>query len=113
VVIGVAPGGGQDDPQDHTSLPVFNKPPVRLIIRDGIEARIHAAESKLAASSTDDISALRSLPRTAEAVRSLWESWDVPTRRVWLRRLLDRVMVQNGPTRGASMKERLVPVWKR
>jgi SOS-response transcriptional repressor LexA len=28
VVIGVAPGGGQDDPQDHTSLPAFNKPPL-------------------------------------------------------------------------------------
>jgi hypothetical protein len=35
VVIGVAPGGGQDDPQDHTSLPAFNKPPLKKFARSG------------------------------------------------------------------------------
>ncbi len=84
-----------------------------LALRDPIEARIRAAEARLASSSTDDVAALRSLPRAAGAVRTLWDGWDVPTRRVWLRRLLERVVVAHGATRGAPMKERLVPEWKR
>jgi DNA invertase Pin-like site-specific DNA recombinase len=87
--------------------------PEWLAMRDPIEARIHEAEAKLASSSTDDVAALRSLPRAAGALRVLWDSWDVPTRRVWLRRLLERVVVKNGATRGAPMKDRLDPEWKR
>ncbi len=83
-----------------------------LAMRDPIEARIRENEARLASSSTDDVAALRSLPRTAEEVRALWASWDVPTRRVWLRRLLDRVVVRNGAERGAPMDERLVPEWR-
>jgi DNA invertase Pin-like site-specific DNA recombinase len=83
-----------------------------LAMRDPIEARIHENEARLASSSTDDVQALRTLPRTAAEVRALWDGWDVPTRRVWLRRLLDRVVVRNGETRGAPMDERLKPEWK-
>jgi DNA invertase Pin-like site-specific DNA recombinase len=84
-----------------------------LAMRDPIEARIRDAEAKLASSSTDDVQALRTLPRARGALRTLWDSWDVPTRRVWLKRLLERVVVSNGATRGAPMKERLDPEWKR
>ncbi len=87
--------------------------PEWLALRDPIEARIREAEAKLASSSTDDIAALRTLPRAAGALRVLWDGWDVPTRRVWLRRLLERVVVKNGAERGAPMKERLDPEWKR
>ncbi len=83
-----------------------------LTMRDPIEARIREAESTLASSSSDDVSALRTLPRTADAVRALWGSWDVPTRRAHLRRLLVGVTVKHGATRGAPMDERLDPEFR-
>jgi DNA invertase Pin-like site-specific DNA recombinase len=86
--------------------------PEWLAMRDPIEARIRAAEVTLASSSTDDVAALRSLPRSVQAMTAAWAEWDVPTRRVWLKRLLVQVLVQAGAIRGAPMDERLIPEWR-
>jgi len=71
-------------------------------LTDAATARLMAAP---------DLAELQSLPRSEDELRRTWAGWDTPTRRRWLRRLLDRVEVQPA-TAGAGVEDRLRPVWK-
>jgi site-specific DNA recombinase len=71
-------------------------------LTDAATARLMAAP---------DLAELQSLPRSEDELRRTWAEWDTATRRRWLRRLLDRVEVQPA-TAGASVEDRLRPVWR-
>jgi len=85
-----------------------------LAQRDVVAARIDAAESKLDETRTEDGEALASLPRDPDTLRALWEGWTVETRRTWLRRVLDGVVVRKATTRGrgSDVAARLAPRWR-
>jgi DNA invertase Pin-like site-specific DNA recombinase len=61
-----------------------------------------------------DLQALVDLPRSEKLLRERWESWDTSTRRVWLKRLFERIDVQPATTRGrgSDVESRLDPVWR-
>jgi hypothetical protein len=74
---------------------------------------VDAATSRLMAA--PELEELSSLPRTEKALRRAWSSWDVSARRVWLRRLVERIEVKPaGPARGprTDVESRMAPVWK-
>lgn len=62
-----------------------------------------------------DFQELMSLPRSEEQLRARWASWDLATRRAWIRRLVERIEVRPaGPARGPAtdVEGRMDPVWK-
>jgi DNA invertase Pin-like site-specific DNA recombinase len=61
-----------------------------------------------------DLQALIDLPKSEDQLRARWASWDVATRRVWLRRLVYTVVVKpaTGRGRASDVESRLEPVWK-
>jgi hypothetical protein len=79
-----------------------------------LRRRIREAEARLHAQ--PDLAALLDLPRTEAELRASWESWDVPERREWLRRVLEYVIVKPAPPgthhRGSDIGARLDPRWK-
>jgi hypothetical protein len=61
-----------------------------------------------------DLQKMIDLPRVEGQLRELWSSWDMATKRSWLRRLVHRIEVKPAVSRSrASVPEdRLSPIWK-
>jgi DNA invertase Pin-like site-specific DNA recombinase len=61
-----------------------------------------------------ELEAMVDLPTSEAKLRAAWDGWSVAERRVWLRRLLERIEV--GPAtshhRGSDVEARFRPVWK-
>jgi DNA invertase Pin-like site-specific DNA recombinase len=76
-----------------------------------LQRRIREAETRLHAE--PELAALLDLPRTEAELRASWESWDVPERRAWVKRLLERVVVKRGARQSKRFDEsRLDPRWR-
>jgi hypothetical protein len=77
-----------------------------------LSARARQAEERMR--QQPDLEALASLPRVESELRAAWEGWTVPERRVWLRRLLERITVKPSTQRGrgSDITKRLDPTWK-
>jgi DNA invertase Pin-like site-specific DNA recombinase len=61
-----------------------------------------------------DLQALIDLPRSEDALQARWAAWSTADRRVWLRRLVERIEVQpaTSRSRASSVEERLNPIFK-
>jgi DNA invertase Pin-like site-specific DNA recombinase len=63
-----------------------------------------------------DLQALMDLPRAEAKLRAAWETWTVPERRVWLRRVLHHITVLPAPPghhhRGSDVESRFDPKWR-
>jgi DNA invertase Pin-like site-specific DNA recombinase len=61
-----------------------------------------------------DLQALVDLPRSEEKLRERWSSWSTADRRVWIKRLVERIEVEPATAKGGAsvIEERLHPVWK-
>jgi hypothetical protein len=91
--------------------------------RDELDRIVREATGRLMAQ--PDLQALIDLPKSEAALRALWatepdgtpapSSWTVPERRVWLRRVLDRIIVKPATSvgRGSDIAARLDPRWRR
>jgi DNA invertase Pin-like site-specific DNA recombinase len=78
-----------------------------------LQRMVHDATTRLLR--RPDLQAMVDLPRTETKLRARWESWSVTERRVWLRRLLDRIEVKpatvvRGPA--TDVESRMSPVWR-
>jgi hypothetical protein len=63
-----------------------------------------------------DLQALLDLPKSEEKLRARWESWSIPERRIWLRRVFEHVAVRPAPPghhhRGSDVESRFDPKWR-
>jgi DNA invertase Pin-like site-specific DNA recombinase len=61
-----------------------------------------------------ELQALYDLPRSEAELRAAWDAWSVPERRVWLRRVLERIEVAPATAqhRGSDVEARFAPSWK-
>src|SRR5215216_5179493 len=58
-----------------------------------------------------DLQALIDLPRSEEQLRARWQAWSISDRRVWLRRLVERIVVLPATPDG-DVESRFEPVWR-
>jgi DNA invertase Pin-like site-specific DNA recombinase len=76
---------------------------------DELRRMVDQATAQLMAA--PDLQAMIDLPRSEQELRAAWSRWDIPTRRAWIKRLMERIEVKPA-TAGTSLEERLVPIWK-
>jgi DNA invertase Pin-like site-specific DNA recombinase len=58
-----------------------------------------------------DLQELMSLPRAEDELRAAWESWSLETRRTWIKRLVEKIVVAPAQGQGQAT-DRLHPAWK-
>jgi hypothetical protein len=58
-----------------------------------------------------DLAEMQSLPRSEAELRRTWERWSVQDRRVWLKRVLDRIEVKPAAA-GVAVEDRFEPVFR-
>jgi hypothetical protein len=73
---------------------------------------VHQATARLLAQ--PELEALVDLPQTEAKLRAAWGGWSVGERRLWLRRVLDRITVRPAAAqhRGSDVEARFDPAWK-
>jgi DNA invertase Pin-like site-specific DNA recombinase len=73
---------------------------------------VDAAPARLMAA--PELEEMASLPRSEDALRAAWASWDTSTRRCWLRRLVSTIVVHPATVRGrgSDVESRMDPRWK-
>jgi site-specific DNA recombinase len=79
---------------------------------DDLRRMVDQATAQLMA--RPDLQALLDLPRSEKKLRARWDAWTIAERRIWLRRLVETIVVKPATTRsrGSDVESRMDPRWK-
>jgi hypothetical protein len=79
---------------------------------DDLRRMVDQATTRLLAQ--PDLQALGDLPKSEEKLRERWQAWSIAERRVWLRRLVETIVVKPAASRSraSTVEDRLDPIWR-